>query len=272
MSTWPSWRLRRRHLLRGVGYESNDASVLTNVAPTISTCRASIRWRSSQGRDRAHHAAGGRVVLNADDRSWPHARATPGSGHLLHPPAEQPRRHLSRGGRAVIERLDVARAASGQAIVHRGGARHAFGLATHNVANPGGDRRCDGARRPGAVADGLRAFQPGAIQTPGRLSPIAWEPGRIVTSPTTKPASVSCSTSPRHRRWGRRSRPAGDLIVGTAGNRNDTLRASRASPGSARTRWSSRSAYLRGRSTESVVGEFQAGLAEVGVDAGRADV
>ena len=116
------------------------------------------------------------------------------------------------------------------------------------------------------------AFQPGAVQTPGRLNlyrlrePCRDRRLRPQRSRRQRPAR----RRPGHRRRGRRSGATGDPHHrhGRRPARRHAARHRAASPASGRTRWSSRrrSATCAAGPPKSVVGEFQAGLAEAGID------
>jgi cyanophycin synthetase len=168
-------------LLRGVGYESNDASILTNVSSDhldlqgIHTLPELVEVKAVITRITR---ADGQVVLNADDplvaARARHVRAP--VTYFSARPGRAVARHLARGGRAVVIEDDWIVARQGQtrdAIVPVAEIPATlFGLATHNVANA--LAATAGAMALGAttghVADGLRAFQPGVDQTPGRLN------------------------------------------------------------------------------------------------------
>jgi len=270
-------------LLRGVGYESNDASVLTNVSadhldlqgihtlPELVEVKAVITRITRPG---------GRVVLNADDQLVAararHLRA-PVTFFSMRRPDRALRRHLSRGGRAVVieDGWLVARdGETGQPIVPIAEVPATlFGLATHNVANA--LAATAGAMALGArvteVADGLRAFQPGAVQTPGRLNLYRLGSRVVIVDFAHNEAGVSVLLDVAQGIAGGaagRARPV-TLIIGTAGDRpDDTLRgiARIAGQRADQVVIKETRGYLRGRSAESVVGEFQAGLAEVGID------
>ncbi len=271
-------------LLRGVGYESNDASVLTNVSadhldlqgihtlPELVEVKAVITRITRPG---------GRVVLNADDplvaARARHVRA-PVTFFSTRPPGRALRRHLSRGGRAVVveDGWIVARHADARETIMAVADVPAtlFGLATHNVANA--LAATAGAMALGAglgdVEDGLRAFQPGTIQTPGRLNLYRLGSRVVIVDFAHNEAGVSVLLDVAQGIAGGaagRTRPV-TLIIGTAGDRpDDTLRgiARIAGQRADHVVIKETRGYLRGRTAESVVGEFQAGLAEVGIDA-----
>ncbi len=170
-------------LLRGVGYASNEASVLTNVSadhldlqgihtlPELAAAKATICRITKPD---------GWVILNADDR---HVVAVAGLVRArvalfsLDPEASPAlRAHVARGGRAYVVRRGAL------AELEAGATRPILdideipvtlgGLARHNVANA--LAAAGGARAMGAtleqVADGLRDFRPSADRSPGRLN------------------------------------------------------------------------------------------------------
>ncbi|MFI5292583.1 MAG: glutamate ligase domain-containing protein [Candidatus Limnocylindrales bacterium] len=148
-----------------------------------------------------------------------------------------------------------------------------FGLAAHNVANA--LAATAGAMTLGAavaeVADGLRAFQPGAVLTPGRLNLYRLGSRVVIVDFAHNEAGVSVLLDVAQGIAGGaagRTRPV-TLIIGTAGDRpDDTLRGIARIAGQRADHVVIKQTlgYLRGRTAESVVGEFQAGLAEVGID------
>lgn len=162
-------------LLRGVGYESNEASVITNISadhldilgihtlPELAEVKAVIARMTKPE---------GWVVLNADDPLVAaiarRVRAHVAFFSLARPPAAVVRRHLRAGGRAYV--LDRARIVEREAdrtttIVPVADVPIALGgLARHDLANA--LAAAAGARAMGAsveqVAEGLRDFRPSA--------------------------------------------------------------------------------------------------------------
>ena len=270
-------------LLRGVGYESNEASVLTNVSSDhldlqgIHTLPELVEVKSVITRITRPD---GQVILNADDplvaRRARHVRAQ--VTFFSARPGRSIARHLARGGRAVILEEGVI-------VARHGETREAivpvievpatlFGLATHNVANA--LAATAGAMALGAeashVADGLRAFQPGIEQTPGRLNLYRLGGRVVIVDFAHNEAGVSVLLDVAQGIAGGaagRALPV-TLIIGTAGDRpDDTLRGIARIAGQRADRVVIKETlqYLRGRTPESAVGEFRAGLAEAGVDA-----
>ena len=148
-----------------------------------------------------------------------------------------------------------------------------FGLATHNVANA--LAATAGAMALGAaaghVADGLQAFKPGVDQTPGRLNLYRLGSRVVIVDFAHNEAGVSVLLDVAQGIAGGaagRARPV-TLIIGTAGDRpDDTLRGIARIAGQRADHVVIKETlqYLRGRTAESAVGEFRAGLAEAGVD------
>lgn len=270
-------------LLRGVGYESNEASILTNVSSDhldlqgIHTLPELVEVKSVITRITRPD---GQVVLNADDplvaARARHVRA-PVTYFSARPIDRSLTRHLARGGRAVVIE-------DGWIVVRYGGLREAivpvveipatlFGLATHNVANALAATAGAMALGAGAafVADGLRGFQPGVEQTPGRLNLYRLGSRVVIVDFAHNEAGVNVLLDVAQ---GIAAGAAGralpvTLIIGTAGDRpDDTLRGIARIAGQRADRVVIKETleYLRGRTAESAVGEFRAGLAEAGVD------
>jgi cyanophycin synthetase len=257
-------------LLRGVGYESNESSVITNVSsdhldllglhtlPELAEVKGVIARITKPD---------GTVVLNADDRlvAAVAARVTaPVCYFSLRPGSTRVRRHVAAGGRAML--LDdgwLVEAADAPATL--------LGLARHNVANAlaaAGAARAMGIDRE-TVASGLRAFRPTAEQAPGRVNLYRLGRSLVIIDFAHNEAGVrvvldlaEAICGPRRRR--RRSLA---VIVGAAGDRpDDTLRGI----GRVAAQHADRLAiketikYLRGRSRESVIGEILAGMVQGG--------
>ena len=269
-------------LLRGVGYESNEASILTNVSADhldlqgIHTLPELVEVKSVIARITRPE---GQVVLNADD-----ALVAGRARHVRAPvtffsarPGRSIARHLAAGGRAVV--LE-----DGWIVAHHGATSQAvvaavdvpatlFGLATHNVANA--LAAAAGAMALGAtadqVADGLRAFRPGAEQTPGRLNLYRIGNRVVIVDFAHNEAGVSVLLDVAHgiaAGAAGRTRPV-TIIIGTAGDRpDDTLRGIARIAGQRADHVVIKETlqYLRGRTAASAVGEFRAGLREAAVD------
>ncbi len=193
-------------VLRGLGYESNEAAVFTDVSPDhldlqgIHTLPELAEVKSTVCRVTRPD---GWVVLNADDPLVAAvARRVRAKVALfsLDPGASAPlRRHRRAGGRAYVLR-------DGRLLEQEGGEEREImavadlpvalgGLARYNVANA--LAAAGGARAMGAtieqVADGLRDFRPSAGMSPGRLNLFRLG-GRVVIvdfAPGRQPSSRS---------------------------------------------------------------------------------
>lgn len=273
-------------VLRGVGYESNDASILTNVSsdhldlqgihtlPELAEVKATVCRITRPD---------GWVVLNADD---PHVaaisrtvRARVALFTLEGDRSPIVRRHLAAGGRAYLERRGEIGEAEGSGTGGTwrpiAGVREIpitlFGLARHNVANA--LAAAAGARALGAsieqVRDGVLDFRPSTTASPGRLN-IFRNGARIaIVDFAHNEAGVSALLDVAEGLAGAgagRATPI-TIVIGTAGDRpDDTLRGM----GAIAARRAQRIAiketlgYLRGRSREGVVGELRAGAIDAG--------
>ena len=269
-------------LLKGVGYESNDVSVLTNVSsdhldlqgihtlPELAEVKAVIaRITRPQGT----------VVLNADD---PLVAAQVRRVHAavclfsLEAASSRVARHVRRGGRAARPATtagwssSTARPASAWWRSARS-RRALFGLARHNVANALAAAAAALAlgTTAEAVADGLRDFRPTAEQAPGRLNLYRLGARVVIVDFAHNEAGVAVLLDVAEAIAGGAAgrRLPVTIIIGTAGDRpDDTLRGiGRIAAGRAdRVVIKETLSYLRGRSRESAIGEFRAGLREGG--------
>ncbi len=264
-------------VLRGVGYESNDASVLTNVTsdhldlggihtlPELAEVKATVCRLTRPD---------GWVILNADDDLVAavarRVRARVAFFSLAGDRSPRVRRHLARGGRAYVVRggeLGEADGASWTPIVAvRDIPLTLAGLARHNVANA--LAAAAGARALGAsIADvrrGLVDLRLTFDASPGRLN-IFRNGARVVIvdfahNEAGLEAVLDVAAGIASGAAGRTSPLA--VVIGTAGDRpDDTLRGM----GEIAARRADRVAiketlgYLRGRTRESVVGEILAG-------------
>jgi cyanophycin synthetase len=270
-------------VLRGVGYESNEASVLTNVSsdhldlqgihtlPELAEVKATICRITRPD---------GWAVLNADD---PFVAAV-GRGVRAHVAffsvktsrSATVRRHLQRGGRAyLVEDGDLVEvegdrstriAAVADVPIALGG------LARHNVANA--LAAAAGARGLGAsirdVRHGLMDFQPSSERSPGRLNIFRLGSKVVIVDFAHNEAGVSAILDVAEGiAAGAAGRTAPiTMIIGTAGDRpDDTLRGIGRIAGKRAQRVAIKETlrYLRGRSRESMVGEMLAGLRSAGV-------
>ena len=270
-------------VLKGMGYESNEVSVVTNVTsdhldlqgihtlPELAEVKATVARVTKPD---------GWSVLNADD---PLVAAT----------ARRIRSHVALfslvpGGSAAVRR-NVA--AGGRGYVVRDGwvvelgpkddtpivelARIPItigGIARHNVANA--LAAAGAARGLGAsiaeVADGLVAFRPTSDRSPGRLNLYRLGARIVIVDFAHNEAGVSAVLDVAEGIAGGAAGRAAPItaIVGTAGDRpDDTLRgiARIAAQRAQRVAIKETLKYLRGRSRESIVGELLAGVREAGM-------
>jgi cyanophycin synthetase len=271
-------------LLRGVGYESNDVSVITNVSsdhmdlqgihtlPELTEVKA-ITARITK--------PGGRVVLNGDDRHVAgiarSVRAPVALFSLEGARSARVRRHLRAGGRAYLVRdgrLGEAEGTTWRPIVPLAEVPIALGgAARHNLANAlaaAAATRALGASIA-AVRGGLRSFAPTADDSRGRLN-VFRDAGRIVVVDFAhNEAGVAVLLDVVEaiaRGTGERGRPAPiTAIVGLAGDRpDDTLRGVGRIVAQRVDRIVQKEMlhYLRGRTRESVLGEIRAGMTSGG--------
>ena len=269
-------------VLRGVGYESNDASVLTNVSSDhldlqgIHTLPELAEVKSTICRITRRD---GWVVLNADDPYVSavarRVRAQVALFTLLGDRSAAVRRHRARGGRAYLVRDG--------SIVEADGTKETEvvevarvpitigGLARHNVANA--MAAVGGARGLGAtieeVRDGLVDFAPSAERSPGRLNLFRLGAKVVIVDFAHNEAGVAAVLDVAEGiAAGAAGRTAPiTAIIGTAGDRpDDTLRGIGriAAERAQRVAIKETLKYLRGRTAKSVVGELLAGVADGG--------
>jgi cyanophycin synthetase len=269
-------------VLRGVGYESNEASVLTNVSsdhldlqgihtlPELAEVKATICRITKPD---------GWVVLNADDRFVAAVarlvRANVAFFSVKDGTHGVVRRHVDRGGRAYVVRAG--------ALVELDGARATTlisvadvpitiaGLARHNVANA--LAAAGAARGLGTsveqVAAGLRDFRPTSERSPGRLNIFRVGAKVVIVDFAHNEAGVSAVLDVAEGLAAGASGRAAPvtMIIGTAGDRpDDTLRGIGRIAGQRAQRIAVKETqkYLRGRSRESTVGELLAGVKSAG--------
>jgi cyanophycin synthetase len=276
-------------LLRGVGYESNEASVITNVSsdhldllglhtlPELAEVKA-VTARITK-RD-------GTVVLNADDPLVAAVGArvrAPVCYFSLRPGSARVRRHVAAGGQAMV--LD-----DGWLVELRGSRRERLmpaadapatllGLARHNVANAlaaAAAARAMGLA-PDAVAAGLRAFRPTAEQAPGRVNLYRMGDRLVIIDFAHNEAGIRVVLDLAEAICGPRARRRRSLtvIVGAAGDRpDDTLRGIGRAAAQRADRLAIKETrkYLRGRSPESVIGEILAGMVQGGARRSRVPI
>jgi len=266
-------------VLRGMGYESNEVGVLTNVSSDhldlqgIHTLPELAEVKSTVVRVTKPD---GWCVLNADD---PHvlALASRVRGHvalftLVPGGSARVRRHAARGGGRGY-------AIDGGWIVELEGGRSSRilevrrvpitigGVARHNVANA--LAAAAAARGLGLsleqVADGLADFRPSSELAPGRLNLFRHVSTIVIVDFAHNEAGVSAVLDVAEGIAGGAAGRAAPVtaIVGTAGDRpDDTLRGIGriAAERAQRVAIKETRHYLRGRSREAVIGEIQAGI------------
>ncbi|CAN5654923.1 hypothetical protein BH20CHL7_BH20CHL7_09350 [soil metagenome] len=274
-------------VLRGMGYESNDAAVLTNVSsdhldlqgihtlPELAEVKATVCRITRPD---------GWVVLNGDDPLVA-AVARRVRAHVayfsLAPDGSLPgvvRRHLAAGGRAYVERRGWLTEVNGSdATPIAESARIPItigGLARHNVANA--MAAAGGARGLGAtidqVRDGLLEFRPSTDRSPGRLNLFRLGSRLIIVDFAHNEAGIAAVMDVAEGIAAGAAGRAAPItaIIGTAGDRpDDTLRGIGRIAGTRAQRLVIKETrkYLRGRTASAVIGELLAGAKSAGVHA-----
>ena len=272
-------------VLRGMGYESNDASVLTNVSSDhldlqgIHTLPELAEVKSTICRVTK---ASGWVVLNGDD---PHvaaiARRVRGHVAFFSTASATPaavRRHIRGGGRAYLLRdgdlTEVEGDRESSIVEVRRVPITIGGLARHNVANA--LAAAGGARGMGAtlaqVRDGLVDFAPSSDRSPGRLNLFRLGSRVVIVDFAHNEAGIAAVMDVAEgiaAGGAGRTAPI-TVIIGTAGDRpDDTLRGigKIAAERAQRVAIKETLKYLRGRSAAAVVGELMAGVKAGGIPA-----
>ena len=276
-------------LLRGIAYESNEASVVTNVSPDhldlqgIHTLPELAEVKITIARITK---PSGWVVLNADDR-FVSAFARKVRGKVAFFSLEgdaspRIRRHLRDGGRAYLVRDGVLGEAEGDRWRPLASLADVpvvlGGIARHNVANAlaaSGAARAMGATLA-QVGAGLRSFLPTQADSRGRLNVFQDERRVVVVDFAHNEAGVGvlvdvaeaiAESIGRGEGDGKGGRARVTFIVGLAGDRpDDTLRGVGRLVASRTDRFVQKEMlhYLRGRTRESVLGEIRGGAAEGG--------
>jgi cyanophycin synthetase len=265
-------------VLRGVGYESNEASILTNVSsdhldlqgihtlPELAEVKATIARIT---------APDGWVVLNGDDPLVTavarRVRANVALFSLDETRSPAVRRHVARGGRAyVVRRGSLVEVEGGKArpIAEVADVPITIGgIARHNVANA--LAAAGGARALGAsieeVGEGLRDFRPTSDRSPGRLNLYRLGGRVVIVDFAHNEAGLGAVLDVAEGIAGGAAGRAAPItvIIGTAGDRpDDTLRGIGriAAERAQRVVIKETQSYLRGRSREAVVGELLAGV------------
>jgi len=271
-------------LLRGVGYESNDASVITNVSSDhmdlqgIHTLPELAEVKSVVARITK---PGGWVILNADDRHVAgiarQVRGQVAYFTLQGDDSELIRDHLAGGGCAYLVRDGVLGEADGGRWRPLGALSDIpvvlGGAARHNVANA--LAAAGGARAMGAsledVRTALRSFVPTTEESLGRLNIFRDDHRVVVVDFAHNEAGVAVlldvvdAIAAGIGVDGKRAHVSG--IVGLAGDRpDDTLRGVGKQIAQRVDRFVQKEMlhYLRGRTRESVLGEIRAGALEGG--------
>lgn len=274
-------------LLRGVGYESNEASVLTNVSadhldlqgvhtlPQLAEVKATICRMTRPD---------GWVVLNGDDRYVAavarrvRARVAYFSVAGRDEVPAVVRRHVASGRRAyLLERTELVEVDAGrrEAIADvREVPVTLGGLAGHNVANA--LAAAAGARALGAsleeVARGLRDFRPDPERSPGRLNLFRVGSRIVIVDFAHNEAGIAAILDVAEGIAAGAAGRAAPItaIIGTAGDRPDDallgigrIAASRAQ----RVVVKETIAYLRGRPRGEVVERLVAGAVAGGMAA-----
>jgi cyanophycin synthetase len=281
-------------VLRGMGYESNDASVFTNISsdhldlggihtlPELAEVKATVCRVTRPD---------GWVVLNADDPlvAAVARRVRARVSWFSMDPAAAPHlaRHRLAGGRAHVlqgTRLVEWNGPDEQFVADVGELPIAMGgMARHNVANAlaaAGGARAMGATI-GQVADGLRDFQPSATLSPGRMNVFRLGRRTVVVDFAHNEAgteaildvAVALAGAGPHGAGAGAGEAGGPVpvtaIIGTAGDRPDeTLRGIGriAARRAQRVAIKETRSYLRGRTPEDVIGMLRDGIAASGMD------
>jgi cyanophycin synthetase len=276
-------------LLRGLGYQSNDASVLTNISadhldlmgvhtlPELAEVK-SVICRVTRPT--------GAVGLNADDPLIA-AVASYVKAPVFFYTAKAPNRrvleHLARGGTAFT--------VEDGAIVERTGARTKkvvaldevpatlMGLAKHNVSNT--LAAVAGARALGIsakeVAAGLRDFKNTSEHMPGRMNLYARGDELAIIDYAHNEAGLEALLDTAEALLGKRGRRRAKMtvVIGTAGDRpDDSLRAIGKLAGEHGDRVAIKESltFLRGRTRAGVIGELMAGVRSAGLSASDVSV
>lgn len=274
-------------VLRGLGYESNEVSVVTNVSSDhldlqgIHTLPELAEVKSTVARVTRPD---GVAVLNADDRHVAaiarHVRARIALFTLVPGGSAAVRRNVAAGGLGyavsegwIIE-LEPGRGGSPRETPIAELRRVAItvgGLARHNVANA--LAAAAAARALGAtveeVAEGLVDFRPTSDRSPGRLNLYRLGSRIVIVDFAHNEAGVAAVLDVAEGIAGGAAGRAAPVtaIVGTAGDRpDDTLRGIGriAAERARRVAIKETRKYLRGRTRESVVGELLAGVRAAG--------
>jgi cyanophycin synthetase len=271
-------------LLRGVGYESNEVSVVTNVSSDhmdLQGIHTLPELAEVKGIVARMTKPDGWVVLNADDphvaRIARRVRARVAFFSRRGDASPVVRRHLRGGGRAYLVREGRLGEADGdrwRPIANLADVPVTLGgVAAHNVSNAlaaaGATRALGVSLRD--VAAGLRSFVPTAEDSRGRLNLFRDEQRVVVVDFAHNEAGVGVlfdvvDAIARSLGNGGARAPV-SAIVGLAGDRpDDTLRGVGRIVAGRVDRFVLKEMlhYLRGRTRESVLGEIRAGARDGG--------
>jgi cyanophycin synthetase len=268
-------------LLRGIGYEHNDVSVVTNVSADhlglqgIDTLDELAEVKGAVVRITRRD---GWAVLNGEDpRAWAmrlHSRARP-YAFSLSPRAAAVAEALAAGGRAaVLER--------GALVLRRRGGRRVSlaaaadlpvtfaGLSRYNVANAlAAAAACDAlGLSPEQIQDGLATFAQDETVNPGRLNLYGRNGVLALVDFAHNEAGLAGLLDVCARLV---SRPGGHvrLALGTAGDRTDDILLGLGRLAGARVDdlvITEKRHYLRGRDLAQLIALFRQGAAEGGYD------
>jgi cyanophycin synthetase len=277
-------------VLKGVGYESNDVSVLTNVSsdhldlqgihtlPELAEVKATIcRITRPEGW----------VILNGDDPFVAgmarRVRAHVAFFSVAHRPPAIVARQVAGGGRAYLLRRDMLVEVEAGRTTQIASVSEVpitiGGVARHNVANA--LAAAGGARALGATIEqvrrGLIDFQPTTDRSPGRLNIFRLGGRIVIVDFAHNEAGVSAILDVAEGIAGGAAGRAIPItaIIGTAGDRpDDSLRGIGriAAERAQRVAIKETLGYLRGRTRESMVGELLAGVRSAGTPSAAAPV
>jgi cyanophycin synthetase len=269
-------------VLRGMGYESNEVGVITNVSSDhldlqgIHTLPELAEVKSTVARVTK---ADGWAVLNADDPLVAavarHVRSQVALFSLVSGGSAAVRRNVAAGGRGYVIRdgwvVELAGTKERRVVDVARVPITIGGLARHNVANAlaaAAAARGLGVSIEG-VAEGLVSFRPTSDRSPGRLNLYRLGARIVIVDFAHNEAGVAAILDVAEGIAGGAAGRAAPVtaIVGTAGDRpDDTLRgiARIAATRAQRVAIKETLKYLRGRSRESVVGELLAGVRAAG--------
>ena len=271
-------------ILRGLGYESNEASVLTNISSDhldLGGVHTLPELAEVKGTVCRVTKPDGWVILNADDPlvAAMARRVRARVSYFSMDPEGSPllARHRRAGGRAHVlhrgplvewdgtderEILDVA-----DLPVAIGG------LARHNVANS--LAAAGGARAMGAtleqIADGLRHFSPSAALSPGRMNLFRLGQRTVIVDFAHNEAGTEAILDVAEALAGGAARGTVPItaIIGTAGDRpDDTLSGIGriAAERVQRVAIKETLSYLRGRGRDEIIRMLRAGITDGGMD------